>query len=119
MMVIYAMRHHVTNHGTSNLVTDACAPWYGVKKEYNMAEGENNVIIAALYITEMVNAALTTITDNDGEEQNRDKLFNLRKARLKKEISDVTMLILTLTIYANNPGIDTMINQLGKNFYIL
>ena len=119
MMVIYAMRHHVTNHGTSNLVTDACAPWYGVKKESNMAEGENNVIIAALYITEMVNAALTTITDNDGEEQNRDKLFNLRKARLKKEISDVTMLLSTLTIYANNPGIDTMINQLGKNFYIL
>ena len=119
MMVIYAMRHHVTNHGTSNLVTDACAPWYGVKKEYNMAKGENNVIIAALYITEMVNAALTTITDNDGEEQNRDKLFNLRKARLKKEISDVTMLLSTLTIYANNPGIDTMINQLGKKFYIL
>ena len=70
MMVIYAMRHHVTNHGTSNLVTDTCAPWYGVNKEYNMAEGENNVIIAALYITEMVNAALTPITDNDGEEQN-------------------------------------------------
>ena len=41
MMVVYAMRHHVTNHGTSNLGTDACAPWYGVNKEYNMAKGEN------------------------------------------------------------------------------
>ena len=119
MMVVYAMRHHVTNHGTSNLITDQCAPWYGVNREFNMAEGENNVIIAALYLTEIVNAALTTITDNDGEEQDREKLFDLRNAQLKKQIADVTMLISTMDIYANSPGIDTMINQLGKNIYIL
>ena len=119
MMVVYAMRHHVTNHGTSNLITDQCAPWYGVNREFNMAEGENNAIIAALYLTEIVNAALTTITDNDGEEQDREKLFDLRNAQLKKQIADVTMLISTMDIYANSPGIDTMINQLGKNIYIL
>jgi len=119
MMVVYAMRHHVTNHGTSNFITDQCAPWYGVNREFNMAEGENNVIIAALYLTEIVNAALTTITDNDGEEQDREKLFDLRNAQLKKQISDVTMLISTLDVYENSPGIDTMINQLGKNIYIL
>ena len=80
MTVVYAMRHHVTNHGTSNLVTDFCAPWYGLKKEHNMAEGENNVIIAALYMTEIVNAALTTITDNDGIVRKKSKLLKLRKA---------------------------------------
>ena len=84
-----------------------------------MAEGENNVITAALYLTEIVNAALTTITDNDGEERKKEKLFELRNAQLKKQISDVTMLLSTLDVYANNPGIDTMINQLGKNIYIL
>ena len=119
MMVVYAMRHHVTNNGTSNLITDQCAPWYGVNREFNMAEGENNAIIAALYLTEIVNAALTTITDNDGEERKREKLFDLRNAQLKKQISDVTMLISTMDVYANSPGIDTMINQLGKNIYIL
>ena len=119
MIVVYAMRHHVTNHGTSNLVTDFCAPWYGLKKEPNMAEGENNVIIAALYMTEIVNAALTTITDNDGIVRKKSKLLKLRKAQLHKQISDVTMLFSTMNIYANNPGIDTMIEQLGKNIYIL
>ena len=119
MIVVYAMRHHVTNHGTSNLVTDFCAPWYGLKKEPNMAEGENNVIIAALYMTEIVNAALTTITDNDGIVKKKSKLLKLRKAQLHKQISDVTMLFSTMNIYANNPGIDTMIEQLGKNIYIL
>ena len=84
-----------------------------------MAEGENNVITAALYMTEIVNAALTTITDNDGDEIDDDKLFKLRKAQLEKQSSDVTMVFLTMNVYANNPGIDTMINQLGKNIYIL
>ena len=119
MMVIYAMRHHVTNHGTQNLIPDACISLYGLNRDYNMAEGENNVITAALYMTEIVNAALTTITDNDGDEIDDDKLFKLRKAQLEKQSSDVTMVFSTMNVYANNPGIDTMINQLGKNIYIL
>ena len=82
-----------------------------------MAEGENNVIIAALYMTEIVNAALTTITDNDDQEREKEKLFDLRNAQLNKQISDVTMLFSTMNVYANNLGIDT--NQLGKNIYIL
>ena len=118
-IVIYAMRHHVTNHGTSNLVCDLCTPWYGLKKEPNVAEGDNNVIIAALYLTEIVNAALTTISENDGDIKSKKKLKQLRKERLLKEISDVTMLFSTMNIYANSPGIDTMIDQLGENIYIL
>ena len=120
MIVIYAMRHHMTsNQGTSNLVADFCAPWYGLKKEPNMAEDENDVIIAALYMMEIVNAALTTITDNDGEEREKENLFDLRNAQLNKQISDVTMSFSTMNVYANNPGVDTMINQLGKNICIL
>lgn len=84
-----------------------------------MAEGENNVIIAALYLTEIVNAALTTITNNDGVHIGKKKLSNLRTKQLAKQTSDVTMLFSTMNVYANNPGIDTMINQLGKNIYIL
>ena len=117
-IVIYAMRHHVTNHGTSNLVGDICTPWYGLKKEPNVAEGENNVIIAALYMTEMVNAALTTISDNDGDTKKTRKL-KVRRERLQEQISDVTMLFSTMNICANSPRINTMIDQLGKNIYIL
>ena len=63
----------MTNHGTSNLVGDICTPWYGLTKEPNVAQGENNVIIAALYMTEVVNAALTTISDSDKDTNNKTK----------------------------------------------
>merc|ERR1712051_138641 len=90
-IVITVMRHHVTNHGTSNLVADICTPWYGLNKEPNIAEGDNNVIIAALYMTEIVNAALTTIPANDGDTTSKRKKLKLRKVQLLKQISDVTM----------------------------
>ena len=116
--VIYAMRHHVHNHGFSNLVCHACITWYGQEKTHNMAEGSNNMIMAALYLTEIINAALTTIYDNDGSIKNKARLKEVRRKQLIKETCDVTMLLSTLNIYANSPGIDTMINQLGKNIFI-
>ena len=109
----------MTNHGTSNLVGDICTPWYGLTKEPNVAQGENNVIIAALYMTEMVNAALTTISDNDGDIKSKTRKLKVRKEWLKEQISDVVMLFSTMNIYANSPGTDAMIDQLGKNIYNL
>ena len=118
-IVIYAMRHHVHNHGFSNLVCHACVTWYGLDRTHNMADGSNNMIMAALYLTEIVNAALTTMYDNDGAIKCQETLKDVQQKQLIGETYDVTMLFSTMNIYAGSPGIDTMINQLGKNIFIL
>ena len=75
--------------------------------------------MAALYLTEIVNAALTTIYDNDGPIKCQERLKAVRQKQLIEETYDVTMLFSTMNIYAGSPGIDTMINQLGKSIFIL
>ena len=70
-------------------------------------------------MTEIINAALTAVYDNDGAIKGKTRLKEVLRKQLLKETCDVTMLFSTLNIYANSPGIDTMINQLGKNDFIL
>ena len=79
---------------------------------------ETEVILAALYLTEIVNAALTTIHDDDKQDMSADQLLTIRRKKLLKETTDILLLFSTMNYYANNPGNDRMINELGK-IYIL
>ena len=117
-IVIYAMRHHVHNHGFSNLGGHGCIVWYGLNLTQNMAESPYHLVMAALYLTEIVNAALTTIYDDDGKIKNEQQLNTVRRKKLVEQTHEVSMLLSTLNIYANCPGIDEMIDQLGKIFTI-
>ena len=113
-IVIYAMRHHVHNHGFSNLGGHGCMVWYGLNATPVMAESSYQVVMAALYLTEIINATLTTIYDNDGSIKNEDQLTSVRREKLIKETHEVSMLFSTMNIYANSPGTDKMISELGK-----
>jgi len=122
-LVLYAMRHHVHNQGFSNIQGHACMPMYGqshVQCLATVASGPGQVILAALYLVEMVNASLTTIQDNEESLSNKSHgdLLVLRREKLVKETAETSLLFSTMTIYANNPGIDRMIRELGK-IYIL
>ena len=75
--------------------------------------------MAALYLTEIVNVALSTLHEFDPDRKSNTPLNKLRRNQLIQETGLITRLFSTLNIYANNPGIDTMINQLGKNIYNL
>jgi len=112
-IVIYAMRHHVHNHGFSNLGGHGCMVWYGLNATPVMAESSYQVVMAALYLTEIINATLTTIYDNDGSIMNEDQLTSVRREKLIKETHEVSMLFSTMNIYANSPGTDKMISELG------
>ena len=119
-LVLYTMRHHVHNQGFSNIQGHACMPMYGHQQTQCLATGLGQVILAALYLVEMVNATLTTIQDNDQSLSNESHgdLLVLRRQKLVKETAEISLLFSTLNIYANNPGIDRMIRELGK-IYIL
>ena len=93
---------------------------YGHQQTQCLATGLGQVILAALYLVEMVNATLTTIQDNDQSLSNESHgdLLVLRRQKLVKETAEISLLFSTLNIYANNPGIDRMIRELGK-IYIL
>ena len=64
-LVIYAMRHHVHNHGFSNIGGHACMPMYDLHFTQCLGNNQTQLILAALYLTEIVNATLTTIHDDD------------------------------------------------------
>ena len=119
-LVLYAMRHHVHNQGFSNIQGHACMPMYGLHQTQCLATGHGQVILAALYLVEMVNATLTTIQDNNQSlsDQPQGALLVLRREKLVKETAEISLLFSTMNIYANNPGIDRMIRELGK-IYIL
>ena len=122
-LVLYTMRHHVHNQGFSNIQGHACMPMYGHHQTQclaTVASGPGQVILAALYLVEMVNATLTTIQDNDQSLSNEshEDLLVLRREKLVKETAEISLLFSTINIYANNPGIDRMIRELGK-MYIL
>jgi len=119
-MILYAMRHHVHNHGNTNLTSHPCmSVIYDLQRSNNLASGECNVIIAALYLTEIVNAALTTLHQDDEVDDNGKPTLAPRRARLLKATNEVSELLSSLNIYAHNPGLDKMIDELGKKIYIL
>ena len=64
-----------------------------------------------------VSATLVTIHDDDGypSATKQDVLTALRQKKLLKETNEVSLLLSTMNIYANCPGIDRMISELGKN----
>ena len=85
---------------------------------------ETEIILAALCLTEIINATLTSI-DDDYENLSARKqgqsthpshqvLIALRREKLVKETKEVSLLLSTMNIYAHCPGIDRMISELGK-----
>lgn len=84
-VLLYFMRHHVHNCSTRNLSSHAC-----MEAIYNMTykpclatHSEHHVIFATLYITEIVNAALTDKSLADPE-RGRESL-----KRIGREVSDI------------------------------
>ena len=61
-LVTYAMRHHVHNHGFSNIAGHACMPMYDLVFAQCLGQDPcHQMILAALYLIEIANATLTTI----------------------------------------------------------
>ena len=88
-------------------------------KTPNLASGKCQVIPASLYLTEIVNATLTTLHHSDVLDNNDQPTIDPRRARLKEAEKEVSKLLSSLNIYAHHPGLDKMIDDLGKNIYIL
>ena len=91
-------------------------PMYDLHSTQCLGNNQTQVILAALYLTEIVNATLTTIHDDDKylSDPSQEELTAQRRKKLLKEITEVLLLFSTMNIYANNPGIDTMISEIGK-----
>ena len=119
-LVIYAMRHHVNNHGFSNIGGHACMPVYELHHTQCLVDNQTQVILAALYLTEIVNTTLTTIHDDDHclSESSQEELTALRRKKILKWTTEILLLFSTMDIYANNPGIDRMISELGKSYIL-
>ena len=125
-LVIYAMRHHVHNHGFSNIGGHACMSVYDLQFNQCLWKGDTQIILAALYLTEIINATLASIDDEyenlsateQGESTlpSREMLISLRREKLVEETKEVSLLLSTMNIYANCPGTDKMISELGKKF---
>ena len=120
-LVIYAMRHHVHNHGFSNIGGHAYMPMYELHHTQCLVDNQTQVILAALYLTEIVNATLTTIHDDDNclSDSSQEELTALRRNKLLKETTEILLLFSTMNIYADNPGIDRMISELGKKLHFV
>ena len=88
---------------------------YELPNTPNLASGECQVIPASLYLTEIVNAALTTLHHSDILDNNHQQTINPRRTRLKEAVNEVSELLSSLNIYAHHPGLDKMIDDLGKN----
>ena len=89
-----------------------------------LGKGETQIILAALYLTEITNATLASIDDDyenltgtkqgESTQPTREMLIDLRREKLVKKIKEVSLLFSTMNIYANCPGTDKMISELGK-----
>ena len=117
-LALYAIRHHVHNYGFSNIRGHGCMFVYDLPYTPLLVNDKTEVILVALYLTEIVNAALTTIHDDDKQDISEGELLTIRRNKLLKETRDISLLFSTMNHYANNPGNDRMINELGK-IYIL
>ena len=93
-------------------------PMYDLQFTPCLGKDQSQLILAALYLTEIRNATLTTIHDDGGYllATKQDELTALRQKKLLKETKEVSLLLSTMNIYANCPGIDRMISELGNFF---
>ena len=66
LLVIYAMRYHVHNHGFSNIGGHVHMPMYDLQFTLCLGRDQSQIILAALYLTEIINATLPTIHDDNG-----------------------------------------------------
>ena len=64
-LVIYVMRHHVHNYGFSNIGGHACMAMSDLQFTQCLGKDHSQLILAALYLTEIINATLATIDDDD------------------------------------------------------
>ena len=96
-------------------------PMYDLHSTQCLGNNQTQVILAALYLTEIVNATLTTIHDDDKylSDPSQEELTAWRRKKLLKETTEVSLLLSTMNIYANNPGIDRMISDLGKKLHFV
>ena len=102
---------------------------YDIQFSPCLGKGETQIILAALYLTEITNATLASIDDDyenlsateqgESTHPSHEVLIDLRREKLVKEIKEVSMLLSTMKIYANCPGTDRMISELGKKNCIL
>ena len=84
-LILYAMRHHVHNHGNVNLSSHPCMHLiYELPRTPNLASGECQVIPASLYLTEIVNSALTTLHNYDILDNNHQPTIDPRRERLNE-----------------------------------
>ena len=77
----YAMRRHVHNHDFSNIGGHAFMPMHDLQFTSCLGRDQSQIILAALYLTEIINATLTTIHDDDGYllETKEDELIAKRQ----------------------------------------
>ena len=87
-LILYAMRHHVHNHGNINLSGHPCM-WmiYELPNTPNLASGKCQVIPESLYLTELVNTTLTKlhhsdVLDNNHHPTNLAKFNEQSKAKM-------------------------------------
>ena len=81
--------------------------------------GECQIIPALPHLTEIVNATLSSIHHYDMEVNEQSLLLEARKTRLKGVLNKAPELYSTLNHHAGHPGIEKMMDELGKIFYIL
>ncbi len=107
------MRHHVHEHASSNVQMHPC-----LSQVYNFSTNPTNIvarkfnfILAALFLTEIVNASLAT-TNLYNEKLD---VFKHREV-LRKGTDDISSLFSTMNSYACFPGLATIIETLGNFF---
>ena len=94
-------------------------PMYDLVFERYLGKDEcHQMILAALYLTEIINATLTTIHIHKEylSEKEEAQLTTVRQTKLLEKTREVSLLISTMNIYANVPGTDRMARELGEKF---
>ena len=108
-LVKYIMRHHVIKFGVGN-INELRVMQYGydgLRDNANLAAGSvSKVAMAALYITEIMNCALTKI---DQHHKLEDK-----KKKLKSEMSAISDFLSTLAHNSGYLTADKLVDLLGK-----
>ena len=104
----------------SNLSGQVCKSIvYELQKMQCLALGECVIIPALLYLAELVNAALSTIHILDKKSNEQSVQLEPQRKRRKEAVKEVSELYSTLNHHAGHPGVDKMMDALGKTFYIL
>ena len=90
-----------------------------LQKVHCLALGECVIIPALLYLTEPVNASLSTIHILDTESNKQSVQLEPQKKRLKEAVNKVSELYSTLNHHEGHPGIDKIMDALGKTFHFV